>query len=228
MKATPDQSDRLHRFAHDLRNRLAAIQQAIMQLHEAPEADRGELIHFAEQQYFKAMRSTEELLDDFSIDRGMGSLKLGPVDLSGLVSEAIGRQRHRIERKGQSIQLDMEPGVRALGDPHWLDQLVTALVSNASKFSAHGSRIRVSLRCEDGSAILNVEDEGIGMDAEDLEQVFTRYAVLKGRSTAGEAQGRSTLARARQWAEAHGGSLRAFSSGTGQGSRFALSIPLLR
>lgn len=228
MKASPGQSDRLHRFAHDLRNRLAAIQQVIMQLDEAPDADRGELIRFAEQQYFKAMRCTEELLDDFGIDRGVGSLKLGPVDLSGLVSEAVGRQRLRTERKGQSIQLDLESGVLAMGDPHWLDQLITALVSNASKFSAPGSRIRVSLRTEDGSAILVVEDEGIGMDAEDLDQVFTRYALLKGRSTAGEAQGRSTLARARQWAEAHGGSLRAFSSGAGQGSRFALSIPLLR
>lgn len=226
MKATPEQADRLHRFAHDLRNRLGALQQALAQLNDAPPDEREAMTAFAEQQYFKAMRATEELLDDLGIDRAQQPQRMEPMDLGGAVRRAIDLQAHRIARKQQHLTADLAPDVLVKGDPRMLEDLITALLSNASKFSPEGAAIAVTLTCGDGTASLSVRDAGIGMDEEDLAQVFTRYAVLKGRSTAGEAQGRSTLARARQWAQAHGGSLHAESPGPGQGAVFTLRLPL--
>jgi signal transduction histidine kinase len=228
MKATPEQADRLHRFAHDLRNRLAAIQQMLAQLGDAGPSDRAELIAFAELQYFKAMRASEELLDDFGVERGAVELKRAPTDLKQLVEQEIAQLAHRFERKQQAVVADLAEGIVADADPHWIGQLVAALLSNASKFSPPGAAMHVVLDRHDGMARLRVRDAGIGMDAEDLAQVFTRYAVLKGRSTAGEAQGRGTLARALQWAQAHGGSLTAESPGAGQGACFTLLLPLSR
>lgn len=228
MKASAEQSDRLHRFAHDLRNRLSAIQQALAQMADASSEERVELIRFAEQQYFKAMRGTEELLDDFAIDRGprLGELRL--LRLDELARKAIAALEHRFNRKRQHVDAENLQAIAVHGDDRMLFDLVSALLSNASKFSEAGSTIALSLTEQDGAAILVVKDQGIGLEAEDLAEVFTRYALLKGRSTEGEAQGRSTLARAKQWAQAHRGDLTAASEGPGKGSSFSLRLPLAR
>jgi signal transduction histidine kinase len=224
--ATPEQAERLHHFAHDLRNRLAGIQQVLAQFDDATPSDRVQLIEFAEQQYFRAMRSTEELLDAFAVERGVGTLSMGKIDLTSLMNDAIAAMQHRFERKAQVVHAEMKKRVLVSGDAHWLKELVLALVSNASKFGTAGGRIQVSLHEESSHAVLTVTDDGAGMDADDLAQVFVRYAWLKSRPTTGEAQGRSTLSRAKQWAEAHQGTLTAHSEGAGKGSLFTLRLPL--
>ena len=116
--------------------------------------------------------------------------------------------------------------LQVVGDPLWLEQLVTALLTNASKFSGPGTSITVRLGTSGDHAELNVIDEGVGLSSGDLEKIFVRYAWLDSRSTANEPQGRSTLARAHQWAEIHGGTLHARSEGPGKGSCFALRLPV--
>lgn len=226
MKASPEQAERLHRFAHDMRNRLAAMHQAAAQLTNAESGDSEKLLAFAEQQFFKAMRATEELMDDLGIERGVGELKRERIDLNPLVQHEVDQLVHRFERKQQTITTDLADGAIVSADPHWIKLLVAALLSNASKFSPANAPISVGLRAADGHAIIEVRDRGIGIDTDELPQVFTRYAMLRGKPTAGEAQGRSTLARAKQWAQAHGGDLEAMSPGTGQGSTFTLRLPL--
>ncbi|HRD53167.1 MAG TPA: HAMP domain-containing sensor histidine kinase [Flavobacteriales bacterium] len=226
MKATPDQAERLHRFAHDLRNRLAAMHQAAAQLANGESAESGELLAFAEQQFFKAMRATEDLMDDLGVERGVGELKRERIDLKALVQHEIDQLAHRFERKKQPVAADLADDAIVSADPHWIKLLVTALLSNASKFSPANAPIQVLLRLIDGDAVLDVRDSGIGVDTDELPKVFTRYAMLRGKPTAGEAQGRSTLARAKQWAQAHGGDLEAKSPGAGQGSTFTLRLPL--
>ena len=226
LKATAAQAERLHTHAHDLRNRLAAIQQVLAQLKEGP-SDPGsnELIEFAEQQYFKAMRATEELLDDFAVERGMGKLRLEPIDLASLVSAAIASLQHRFDRKQQVVTTAIDQNVIVDGDAHWLGQLLNALLSNASKFTPREGHVQVTLKRDGPSAIFSVQDTGVGLDLADLGSVFVRYAWLNSRSTEGEPQGRSTLGRAMSWALAHNGSLTAHSDGAGYGSTFTLRLP---
>lgn len=228
MKATSDQAERLHRYAHDLRNRLAGIHQVLWQLRDADGDAQSELLVFAEQQYFKALRATEDLLDDLGVDRGVGRLNNEPLDLVRMVRSGTEALAHRFERKQQRIVTEMPDSLVLPADAHGIELVVNALVSNASKFSGPGSTIRIALHIDGDAAVLSVSDEGIGLDAEDLKQVFTRYAWLKGRPTAGEAQGRSTLARAAQWARAHAGMLEATSPGQGLGSTFTLRLPINR
>ncbi|HRH38209.1 MAG TPA: HAMP domain-containing sensor histidine kinase, partial [Flavobacteriales bacterium] len=189
-------------------------------------AEQTELIDFAEQQYFKAMRSSEELLDGFEVERGVGTLKYGAVDLSALTKACIDAIVHRLERKQQRLTLHRDAVLTVDGDAHWLEQLINALLTNASKFTPIGGNIDVHLSREGSSAVIIVSDNGVGLDETDLGNVFVRYAWLKSRSTNGEAQGRSTLGRALQWARAHGGDLIASSQGPGKGSRFTVTLPI--
>ncbi len=225
LPATAEQADRLHHFAHDLRNRLAGMQQMLRMLASPdPDMEPAELVGFAEQQYFKAMRLTEDLLDDLSVERGTPSLATSPVDLHGAVQASIALMAQRIARKDQRIQLTGNTRPGAMAEAHHLDLLLSALLSNASKFSPVGATIRVDVQQQGDKAIIEVSDPGVGLDAQDLAEVFQRYAMLKSKSTAGEEQGRSTLARAHQWAQAMGGQLSATSAGEGQGCIFSLQL----
>jgi len=228
MTADKDQAERLHRFSHDLRNRLIGLQQVLVQFSQQPgEEEQQELIHFGEQQYFKALREVEVLLDDFAVERGTAAPQLVSVALSPLVHEHIELMQHRFLRKRQPLELDLSDDLTVLADPKMLGDILDALLSNASKFSAQGSPIAVSTYSEEGYAIVEVRDLGTGLTPADLEQVFVRFALLCNRPTDGEAQGRGSLAKARELALVQNGSLIARSDGTGCGCTFTLRVPLV-
>lgn len=226
--ADPDQrAERLHRFAHDLKNRLGSLWQAATLLRDAPaEADRALLVSMAEKSYFQGARALEELLDDFGVARGVPSVHPTPLDLVGLLQECIAAVAFRSEKKEQTVRLAGPPSLAISGDAALLRELFTALLSNASKFSAPGSTTEVRVQQVGRTVRVEVIDRGVGLTAEDLAHVFQRYAMLSSRSTNGESQARGTLGRAWQWAHAHGGTLKATSPGQGQGSTFIVELPV--
>jgi two-component system, chemotaxis family, CheB/CheR fusion protein len=227
LSASTAQAERLHRFAHDIRNRLAGMHQVLQQLvPTGSEPEQSELFSFAEQQYFKALREVEHLLDDLAVDRSSRMNITTGLDLGQLVRTALADQRHRFDRKDQQVVATIPDGLTVQGDVHYLGDLCRALLSNASKFTQRGGTIRIELEHKRDNALLRVVDNGVGLELADLEKVFERYAWLNSRSTAGEAQGRGTLARARQWAAAHNGQLDAQSAGHGKGCTFTLTLPL--
>lgn len=226
MKASAEQADRLHTFSHDLRNRLIGLQQVLERFKDDIGAeDRAELLHYGEQQYFKALREVERLLDDMQVARG--SIRTEPVamDLRALVAERAEHMRFRFDRKGQELSLDLPGPVNILSDPRVLADLVDALLSNASKFTSEGARVEVRLRSDKDACTLEVQDHGQGLSPEDLAMVFERFVWLQSKPTSGESQGRGTLGRAHIWAQALNGSLTASSGGVGTGCTFSLRLP---
>jgi signal transduction histidine kinase len=219
------QAERLHKFAHDLRNRLAGLHQVLQQLAVgAVDPEQKQLFEFGEQQQFKALRTVEQLLDDMGVVRHVQTLPCTAVHLAPVVEKAVRGLNHRFARKQQTLELSVEDTIQVHGHADQLVELVSALLSNASKFSPAGAVLKVKAAVRDTTIALQVKDPGAGLTATDLNDVFVRYAWLSSRATAGEAQGRSTLARARQWAHAMGGDLLAESAGPGEGSTFTLVL----
>ena len=224
-RANAAQAERLHKFAHDLRNRLAGLQQVIQHLGAHATTDESkELYEFGMQQQFKAMRETEVLLDDLGVDRSVGTLERKAVELLPMILKAQQQLAHRFTRKGQQLTVAVGAGLTVAADAHYLGEIIAVLLSNASKFSPKGTLIHVRAEQVGRQVVLEVQDPGVGLGAEDLQQLFVRYAWLSSRSTDGEPQGRSSLAKARQWAEAMGGTLIATSAGPGQGTVFTLRL----
>ena len=220
-------NERLHQFAHGLKNRMGAIWQAAAMLYDLREGpERGQLLAMAEKNYFQAARELESLMDDLEVPRGITKLRTTPVQLQPLVERCIANVEYRTTGKQQQLQLVAGALPLLNADPEVLGQLVEALLSNASKFSPAGSVIEVALHAEGGHALVEVRDHGVGLTEEDVQDIFTRYAMLSSQSTQGESQARSTLARARQWALLHGGTLTARSDGKNLGSTFSLRLPL--
>jgi two-component system, OmpR family, sensor kinase len=115
--------------------------------------------------------------------------------------------------------------VAITGDRARLKQVVVNLISNSIKFTPAGGHIRVAVYQADGKAVLEVEDDGIGIPEEALPHVFERfYRLDKARSREGAGAGLG-LSIVRSICTAHGGVV-SVESCEGKGSRFVVELPL--
>lgn len=126
--------------------------------------------------------------------------------------------------RGQRVQGQLEPGLVVHGHAGLLHQLVRNLLGNAHRYSPEGSLIRVRVFRKGRQVFLEVRDEGPGICAEHLPQVFDRFwRACPHRSDGGSGMG---LAIAARICRAHGGNIRV-TSVAGCGSRFEVELPLL-
>lgn len=132
-----------------------------------------------------------------------------------------------IERRHQELVVDVPRGpVFVVGDASRLEQVLTNLLDNASKYSDPRTRVEVALRIAGGTAELSVRDHGIGIDAQILPSVFelfTQAQTSLDRSRGGLGIG-LTLVKA--LVELHGGRIEAASAGLGHGTAMTVRLPL--
>jgi signal transduction histidine kinase len=126
-----------------------------------------------------------------------------------------------VESKGLKLQFNApaEP-LNMEGDEAKIRQVISNLLSNATKFSDKGV-IRVDLKEEKGQILCSVSDQGPGIAKENLEKVFDRFFQEK-KSTRGAGLG---LAIAKAWVEAHGGKIWVETSSLLQGTRINFFLP---
>ena len=124
-RANAAQAERLHKFAHDLRNRLAGLQQVIQHLGASATTEEAmELYEFGMQQQFKAMRETEVLLDDLGVDRSVGKLERQAVELLPTIVKAQQQLQHRFTRKEQQVTVAVNDRLSVSADAHYLGEII--------------------------------------------------------------------------------------------------------
>jgi len=217
-------------LAHELRNPLAPITNAIEIMRRTSDAAAHETArNIVERQLGQMVHLVDDLLDISRISRGKVELRSEPTDLLGALQTAVETSRPLIDagRHRLTVRLSAPGAVRVNGDPTRLSQILSNLLNNAAKYTPEGGRIEVALEVEDGEAVVSVQDSGIGISDEMLPRVFDMFAQVDRtleRSQGGLGIG---LALVRKLVELHGGSVRAYSDGDGQGSRFVVRLPLL-
>ena len=169
-------------------------------------------------------RIIDDLLDVARIRTGKLKLKTEPVDLTAMllgIHAVVQSEQHPC-----NVRLDVAQDGEALyidGDLTRLEQIIWNLLNNALKFSPAGSDIRLVLSRQGEQAQLEVIDHGIGLSADNLEQVFDLFSQAASHSRDGLGIGLSLV---RQLVEAHGGTVKASSLGLGKGSTFTVRLPL--
>lgn len=147
-----------------------------------------------------------------------------PIALAGLLAEVIGDFRQSAERRGVALSADTVARGVVVGDPVAIRQLVANLVENGIRYTGPGGSVTVRLRPQGECLVLEVEDTGIGIAAEDLPKIFHEfYRGANAREYAAEGTGLG-LAIVRAIAERHGGNI-AVESELGHGTRFAVTLP---
>src|SRR5690606_20477974 len=137
-----------------------------------------------------------------------------------VVSRAIEKRRQRLEVSSATVP------VPVFGDEARLRQIQENLLTNASKYTPDGGRIRVELHHCGGEALIRISDTGRGIDAENLESIFdlfTQGPSELDRSDGGMGVG---LTLVRILVGMHGGSVRALSDGRDRGSTMEVRIPI--
>jgi signal transduction histidine kinase/ActR/RegA family two-component response regulator len=168
----------------------------------------------------------DELLDVSRIVTGKLQLDLRPVEIGTVVKAAVGTVTPAANAKGIRLQLIQDPaGSYVMGDPERLQQVFWNLLSNAIKFTSKKGRVRVSVQSVDSQAEIVVADTGLGIEADFLPHLFTRFTQRDSSSTRSARGLGLGLAIARQLVELHGGSIQAESPGSGHGSTFTVKLP---
>ncbi len=215
-------------LAHELRNPLAAIRSALQASRQcsADVATREWVQAVLERQTYQMGCLIDGLLDFSRISHGKLQLQKSSVDLTHVMRLAIETVQPHIDERGQVLEVTL-PTIPVVvdADPTWMQQVVTNLLTNATKYTDLGGRIWLSALAEGDEIVLRIRDSGIGITEEALPHVFEFYwqsAHMGSRPQGGLGVG---LALVRQIAEMHGGCAAAFSAGPGQGSEFVVHLP---
>jgi PAS domain S-box-containing protein len=215
-------------LSHELRNPLAPILSALELIKESsdetPEHRTARTIIARQTRHLA--RLVDDLLEVSRVSTGKVSLQRAKVKLNDIVGDAIDQVRVELARHGQTLNRSItRPSVWVDADPTRLQQVISNLLINASKYSDSGSHIDLSLHEQAGWGVVQVRDHGKGIDTEMLPRIFDLFSqadVSLHRSQGGLGIG---LALVKSLVEAHGGSVEAHSEGLGCGSQFVVRLP---
>ena len=234
LAASRTKDEFLAALSHELRTPLNPVLLIASESARDPAlpADQRELFTMIEKNVMHEARLIDDLLELTRISTGRMSLRLGPVDFDGAVSDAVATFRPRLREKQIELKLRLgAPAVRVRADAVRLHQVLVNVLGNAIKFTPEAGIIRVATQVDEVARSVSVEisDTGIGMNAEEMARIFDKFVqgdhARPGRGSRYGGLGLG-LAISRNIVELHGGRISAASEGSGRGSTFTVVLPL--
>ncbi len=222
-------SDFVANASHELKTPISAIRGLSETIIDDPDISGENLGRFVErirQQSIRLELIVKDLLHLSRFDSSNRDSNQTRIRLSVLVADVFQENVENARERGMSFDLDIQDDlIEVFGEAEALDQLITNLVDNATKYTGDGGTVIVRLKRVGQMASIEVEDSGIGISREETERIFERfYRVDRARS--GEIGGTGLgLAIVKHIAQAHNGSVNV-QSRLGKGSTFSVQIPL--
>ena len=215
--------------SHELRSPLNAMLgwTRILQNQKADEKTTHHALDVIIRNALSQSRLIEDLLDIARLDKGKLRLELAPIELAPIIENAVEITKPTAEAKNIRLSQSSERTANLItGDGDRLRQIVENLLANAVKFTPDGGSVNVRLERENAQAVIIVSDNGQGISAEFLPQIFERFKQADPSATRRHGGLGIGLSLARDLVELHGGTISAQSAGEGQGSTFTVRLPL--
>ncbi len=214
-------------LAHELRNPLAAIRNAVTL---AARSGTKEDLEWSRDVTARQVKNFAHLIDDLldvsRIGQGKIQLRKEIVDPGPVVHHALEAVRPLLEERKHELLLSFtSTNLRIEADTTRLEQMLVNLLTNAAKYTPSGGRIQLIAGVEGDEFLFRVRDNGIGIAPELLPRMFELFAQADrslARSEGGLGIG---LTLVRSLAELHGGTITATSDGPEKGSEFVLRLP---
>jgi PAS domain S-box-containing protein len=228
-KADRQTNEFLAMLAHELRNPLAPISNALQLLARNPAADPTEewVREVLQRQTGQMTRLVDDLLDVSRITRSAISLKKQAVDVRRVVRAAVDASKQWMQARGHALAVNLpeEEPLVVTGDEARLTQVMQNLLHNSAKYTPDGGRVSITACREGAEVVVVVKDSGIGMDPELLQSAFELFK--QGQQALNRPQGGLGvgLTLVQRLVRLHSGSVEARSGGTDQGSEFIVRLP---
>jgi two-component system, OmpR family, sensor kinase len=215
--------------AHDLRSPLGAI----LSYSEFLEAEAGPQLSQEHREFITTIKEMShfmlglinDLLDVTQFESGKLKMDVQPVDLLEVVRHNLALNLVLAAKKQIRVVLHPGPPLPVLRlDRGKIEQVLNNLLSNAIKFSHVNTQVAVALDREDRHVLITITDQGQGIPAEDLAQLFKPFSRTRVKSTGGESSTGLGLSIVRRIVEGHGGSVEVESE-VGTGSSFRVRLP---
>lgn len=217
--------------SHELKTPLTPLKMQIQNLHRQLQKVLGpenysekmmKMLDSSERQVNRLIKLVAELLDVSRINNGKMILDLEEINLVEVVQDVLGRFSEDLKKVGCVINFKAPPTLSGVWDRPRVEQILNNLLTNALRY-APGKPIRVEMRQENGQAVLEVEDHGMGIAPKDRERIFHRFErAVPSTDFGGLGLG---LYIVKQIVEAHEGSI-SVSGALGEGSTFTVRLPL--
>ena len=207
-------------LGHELRNPLAPIVTTLdlATIKGVPTIDTRDI----ERPVRQVLRLVDDLLDIARVARGGLVLEKRPLELSLVVRNAVEAIRPAATQRGHLLRVDVpEEGLVVDGDEARLTQVVTNLLINSVRYTETGGAITVAAWRDGEGAVLQVRDNGQGIEAERLPHIFDSFG--KARPPGGSGLGLG-LTIVHNLVELHGGTATAHSEGPGRGATFEVRL----
>jgi signal transduction histidine kinase len=212
----------IHFVTHEMRTPLTAIQGSseLMGRYNLSEEKRKQMSDMINQESKRLARMIQTFLDVERLSDGQMELKQEPFEVREIVETCVLRARPLAERKNIRILSEALDGGME-GDRELMEYAVYNLLTNAIKYSPADTQVTVDCRIDGTHLRLSIKDQGIGMDAKEIRQIFQKFYRTKRAEASGEAGTGIGLAIVEQIVQHHGGKMEVTSQ-PGQGSCFAV------
>lgn len=215
-------------LAHELRNPLGAIRNAVRLLQrEQGMTSAGQSARaLIERQVRRMTRLVEDLLDVSRIRNGQLHLQRERIDLRTVVRNAVETLEPEVSERRQQLTVALpQSPVWLQADPWRLEQVFVNLLANASRYTDAEGKVAVYLHVGNDQVIVRFRDSGIGIAPDTLPRVFDLFTQGNTAAPCSRAGLGIGLAVVRSLVALHGGRVTAASAGLGQGSEFTVRLP---
>jgi two-component system phosphate regulon sensor histidine kinase PhoR len=215
--------------SHELRTPLTVIKGFVETLQDGAWRDETKALEFLATIHRHTEQLTNlvgDLLELSKLESQGLSPTRAPVDLSFVLHKAQELLAPAMEKKKQALTVDIDPALPTLkGNADYIERAVANLIDNASKYTPQAGQIRLAAHANGQYVVIEVEDNGIGIPAEDIPRIFERfYRVDRSRSREMGGTGLG-LSIVKHVAQVHGGQIEVEST-PGKGTTFRLKLPL--
>ena len=217
-------------LAHELRNPLAPLRTGLQILKKpnVPEAIQRRTLETMDRQLTHMVRLIDDLLDISRINSAKIRLELTRTSLRAALQTALELARPAMDAAGHALHVELPEGDIALhGDETRLAQAFGNLLNNAAKYTPPGGRIRVRAWQENDEALVEIEDNGIGIPPQMLDRIFSLFAQVETGARHASGGLGIGLFLVRSLVQMHGGRVEAHSAGEGRGTTFRVRLPCL-
>jgi len=227
-RALSQQKNILAMVAHELRNPLTPISLIAERMVRLPSDQLPRMRELIEGQVRHISKLVDDLLDVSRVSTGKLRVERQHVDMIEILNNAIGACSPLMMAKKQHFEAHLPDGALIVnGDPARLTQILSNLLANAAKYTPAGGSIELSVTVQADVLKISVSDNGIGISADVLPFIFDPYVQDEhaiGFNGSGLGIGLTVV---RELVEAHGGKVVGMSEGSGKGSEFVVTLPLV-